>query len=111
MLDGVDLYLQESGRSQVLRNEDLLGLIMELMDRSNTFLMYEIKKPDSTHLLWASLTCKAFFCPAINVLWRSMSSLEAIMGLIPTLKKDQNNCYVSRATGLLISFSDISLPG
>lgn len=47
-----------------------------------------MEKPDCTHLLWASLTCKAFFDPGINVLWKSMDSWSAILHLIPTLEKD-----------------------
>ncbi|KJA23502.1 hypothetical protein HYPSUDRAFT_66188 [Hypholoma sublateritium FD-334 SS-4] len=38
-------------------------------------------------LLWAALTSKDFFNPAMNALWRSLDSLFPILSLIPNPKK------------------------
>ncbi|KAG6883418.1 hypothetical protein C0993_006279 [Termitomyces sp. T159_Od127] len=41
----------------------------------------------TTHLYRASLVCKAFFSPAMDLLWRSMDSFVPILNLLPTMKK------------------------
>jgi len=95
VVNDVDRDQQESARSQVLRNEDLLGLIMELMEEPPpAIVLMNIQKPNRRYFLWASLACKAFFGPAMNILWHSIFSLEVIIKLIPTLEKDEHNCYV-----------------
>ncbi|KAG6887597.1 hypothetical protein C0995_014131 [Termitomyces sp. Mi166 len=41
-------------------------------------------------LYHASLVCKTFFLPAVDILWRSMDSLIPILELLPTMKKIDN---------------------
>ncbi|KAG5716561.1 hypothetical protein E4T56_gene16220 [Termitomyces sp. T112] len=46
-----------------------------------------VSRSPSGHLYRASLVCKAFFRPAMDILWRSMDSLIPILELLPTMKK------------------------
>ncbi|KNZ74307.1 hypothetical protein J132_07359 [Termitomyces sp. J132] len=46
-----------------------------------------VSRSPSAHLYRASLVCKAFFRPAMDILWRSMDSLIPILELLPTMKK------------------------
>jgi len=41
-----------------------------------------IRFPDSAHLLQASLTCKDFYDPTMNVLWETIQSWSPILRLI-----------------------------
>ncbi|RDB17293.1 hypothetical protein Hypma_001931 [Hypsizygus marmoreus] len=76
----------------VLDNQDILGRVFEYFSSEPcTF-----PKPlTNTHLLWAALTCKAFLEPALNVLWRSASSLVPLLNLLPTFQLVQDT-YVIR---------------
>ena len=63
--------------SLVLHNRDLLDTIFEFFECN-----------ERQELLWASLTSKAFLEPALNALWREMSSVFPIFRLLPTFNKD-----------------------
>ncbi|KDR77257.1 hypothetical protein GALMADRAFT_267409, partial [Galerina marginata CBS 339.88] len=77
-----------SAQSQVLGNLDLLQSIFVFF-HSGVETVARIPMPDSKHLLLASLTCKTFFEPAMNVLWRAMDSCVPLLRLIPALTKEE----------------------
>ncbi|PPQ85529.1 hypothetical protein CVT25_006558 [Psilocybe cyanescens] len=64
-----------SARSQVFGNQDLLELAFSFFDMLPEHILFnpvQLNKKyrsDSNYLLWASMTCKAFFAPAMNVVW------------------------------------------
>jgi len=45
-------------------------------------------------LLYASLTCRAFFEPAMDVMWRELNSIMPILRIIPSLERDGGDNYV-----------------
>jgi len=55
-----------------------------------------VKASTRRDLLSASLTSRAFFEPAMNVLWRFMDTLLPIFYLFPTLARDENGERVRR---------------
>ncbi|KAF8902394.1 hypothetical protein CPB84DRAFT_862119 [Gymnopilus junonius] len=76
-----------SARSQVLANEDLLDLIFSYFDPA---FFEDILTMDSTTksaLLSVCLTCKSFYTPALDLLWRVMNSIIPIFKLIPAFTK------------------------
>ncbi|KDR77258.1 hypothetical protein GALMADRAFT_437594 [Galerina marginata CBS 339.88] len=97
-----ELYkgIMVSAQSQVLEDPNLLELIFLSFGIHTTGFVSgiasgrQIPAPDSQHLLWASLACKNFFNPAMDVLWKVMDSWLPLLQLLPTLKKSQN-LYVS----------------
>ncbi|PPQ86105.1 hypothetical protein CVT25_003672 [Psilocybe cyanescens] len=92
-----------SARSQVLGNQDLLELAFSFFDIHPKHILFSPVKlnknyrSDSKYLLWASMTCKAFFEPAMNVLWRSVDEWMPLIKLIPTLIKQGNVYTTSRS--------------
>ncbi|PPQ98041.1 hypothetical protein CVT26_003036 [Gymnopilus dilepis] len=92
-----------SSSAQVLNNFDLLDLIFSsFLDSPQTPSSEEyprIPAPHSQHLLWAALTCKAFFGPATSALWHSVDSWTSLLCLIPILKHDiKQNRYITTET-------------
>ena len=72
-------------RTEVLENADILEQIFSFFHQAGGFWR-RIPFPASSHLVQASLVRKSFFDPAMNVLWRSMNSLNAVLGVVPFLK-------------------------
>jgi len=87
-IDDLSLYQNpcqvERAQTMVLRNHELLELVMSFMAIPSSDGEEYIIKPHITHLLWASLTCKNFFDPAMNILWKSVTSWKPILPLIAT---------------------------
>lgn len=75
----------------VLDNQDLLRRIFEHMPaESRPF----DDQSDRVHLMWASQTCRSFLDPALDMLWRSMSSLIPLLKLLPAFQLTHDT-YVS----------------
>ncbi|KIM36260.1 hypothetical protein M413DRAFT_427692 [Hebeloma cylindrosporum] len=66
-----------------LSNEDILRLIFQEVD--GLFLGEDLKKRNQS-LLWAAQTSKAFFYPAVSVLWRLIRSLVPLLKILPQFK-------------------------
>jgi hypothetical protein len=75
----------------VLRNLDLLELIFSYLAIPNTKFPIErrLSKTGQQGLLHAGLTCKAFFEPAMNLLWYEMNSLLPLLLAIPLVKEEE----------------------
>jgi hypothetical protein len=74
-----------------LSNEDILGLIFQEVDAF--FCEKDLKKRNQS-LLWAAQTSKAFFRPAVSVLWRMIRSLVPLLKILPQFKTS-NSVHVS----------------
>ncbi|KDR77208.1 hypothetical protein GALMADRAFT_279007 [Galerina marginata CBS 339.88] len=85
-----DQGVPPSAQSQVLDNPDLLEVILASfhVPQAGPDTPSRIPFPDSQHLVWASLTARPFFDPAMTILWRSMDSWLPLLQLIPVLRKE-----------------------
>jgi len=72
-----------SGGFAALSNEDILRLIFEEVD---AFFCEADLKIRNRSLLWAAQTSKAFFRPAVSVLWRIIRSLVPLLNILPQFK-------------------------
>ena len=80
-----------SSCSAALSNEDILGLIFQEVD---SFFCGEDLKKRNQAILWAAQTSKAFFRPAVRVLWRVIRSLVPLLKILPQFKTS-NPVHVS----------------
>ncbi|KAF9560091.1 hypothetical protein CPC08DRAFT_492180 [Agrocybe pediades] len=100
-----NLVPPDSAQLRVLRTAELLDLVMSAMDTMDSFWHSPIGRPTSQHLVWAALTCKRFYDPAMNALWKVMDSWEPIMNLIDVVKKSEKpgekNAGTYITTGLI----------
>jgi len=74
-----------------LSNEDILGLIFQEVD---AFFCEADLKIRNQSLLWAARTSKAFFRPAVSVLWRIIRSFVPLLKILPQFKTS-NSVHVS----------------
>ena len=74
-----------------LSNEDILGLIFQEVD---AFFCGADLKMRNQSLLWAAQTSKAFFRPAVSVLWRIIRSFVPLLKILPQFKTS-NSVHVS----------------
>lgn len=75
-----------SAQSQVLENEDLLDMIFtSICTQTGHEITGESNDIRKKNFLWISLTCKKFFNPAMNILWRSMKSWAPLLRMIPSV--------------------------
>lgn len=86
--------------SQVLQNFDLLELILEHFGSASEDVLSPsyhgyVGPRTKQCLLRACLTTRSFMGPAINILWRHMSSVSPILNLIPNLYRQEDGSYVS----------------
>jgi hypothetical protein len=75
----------------VLSNEDILGLIFQEVD---AFFCGADLKIRNQSLLWAAQTSKAFFRPAVSILWRIIRSFVPLLKILPQFKTS-NSVHVS----------------
>ncbi|KAF4610723.1 hypothetical protein D9613_007120 [Agrocybe pediades] len=86
-----------TAQSQVLSNPDLLQHIFErLCTRPDVKSSYgRITAPESRHILQASLVCRSFVEPAMDVLWAYMNSWTVFLKLIPTVSLQREGSHFS----------------
>ncbi|KJA23098.1 hypothetical protein HYPSUDRAFT_40223 [Hypholoma sublateritium FD-334 SS-4] len=89
-----------SSRSAVFRNPDIMEMVFNALS--------DHAKPaaKSQNLLHAALTSKEFLNPAMNVLWRSLTSLLPILNLIPSFEiianeRDANRPYYTTSSHII----------
>jgi len=78
----------------VLENPEILQSIFEQFYDQNEDHGSRSQVQTRKFLLSASLTCRAFFEPAMDAMWRYLDSLLPILRVIPTLKRGGNGHYV-----------------
>jgi hypothetical protein len=95
----------------VLRNLDLLELILSYLAEKH------LSKDGQQRLLLAGLTCKAFFEPAMNLLWSEMDSLLPLLLVIPLVMEEEeiyvrsydNFLYATAHLRISMTGSDVNL--
>ncbi|KAF8202411.1 hypothetical protein BJ912DRAFT_920776 [Pholiota molesta] len=77
--------MSASAQAEVLTNEDLLPIIFAFMD-PEAFLnnIWDLESTTPSNLFSAAITCKAFFNPAITLLWRKLESILPVLKLLST---------------------------
>ncbi|KAF9525962.1 hypothetical protein CPB83DRAFT_858698 [Crepidotus variabilis] len=83
----------QSAKELVLANSDLLSICFSYFDPDAFFKdIWEIGTTTRRRLLATALTCKAFFDPAMGLLWRMMESIIPVLKILPTFAK-MNDTY------------------
>jgi hypothetical protein len=84
--------------SLVLVNVDILERIFSFFDPAFFDDIWDIDRKTRKYLLSAALTCKSFFEPATNLLWKTMESMILFFKILPEFVKasasELENIYV-----------------
>jgi hypothetical protein len=73
--------------SLVLVNGDILEHIFSFFDPGFFDDVWDINRTTRKYLLSAALTCKPFFEPATNLLWKTMESMIPFFKILPEFVK------------------------
>ena len=73
--------------SLVLVNVDILEHIFSFFDPGFFDDVWDIDRTTRKYLLFAALTCKPFFEPATNLLWKIMESIIPFFKVLPEFVK------------------------
>lgn len=86
----------------MLVNVDILERIFSFFDPAFFDDIWDIDRKTKKYLLSAALTCKSFFEPATNLLWKTMESMIPFFKILPEFVKASGSELADIYVGLFL---------